>query len=718
EIGHQFAGNHTYNGTVCTTGNPSTAYEPGSGSTIQAYAGICGTDNLQANSDPIFSAASFDEMIAYVEDGSGAGCALSSAITNSSTSTTNTAPLVNAGSDYTVPNNTPLILTGSATDADGDGLTYLWEQRDLGPKVALGGIDNGLSPLFRVWDPSTSPTRYLPKLATVVSGAQDTAEIMPSLERAMKFRLTARDSEGGVNSDDIVINVTSSNSLYPPFSLSEPSAGNESLGSTATVRWNVAQTNIVPISTDTIDFYLSTDSGASFESTPFTSKPNNGYARVTFPSGILTSSARLMIRGQNNIFYDVSDSDFTLNSDATATPETTAPVLWSLVPADGGAKVYFGEGTATGGSVRLYEANCRGELLEPYSKSASIAEEISESQPEVASSLSIDTNGVVPNDGLSLDLNIAHSYRGDLKITLTSPAGTEVTIKDSDYDSDDDVILDAYIVGGFAGETVQGNWTLEITDTYPQADDGTWISWGLSGNGRSSQTVAGSRDQSPISLSGMNNGWEYECDLTAYDNSVSPARGSQTLSAGNITPAAIPNTYTVSPSAGSGGSLSPDIALPVASGSTVDFRLSPDSGYEIGSVSGTCGGTLDQSTYVTSAITSNCTVLASFSTLSPGTPTVDRTDYGDGEILLYVSAGSGGAPTGYMASCSDGSRIITGTSASSPVTVTGLSNDTAYTCTVTASNNSGTSNASAATAAITPGASSGLPIWLLYQATQ
>ena len=68
EIGHQFGGNHTYNGTVCTTGNPSTAYEPGSGSTIQAYAGICGSDNLQANSDPIFSAASFLEMIAYVED--------------------------------------------------------------------------------------------------------------------------------------------------------------------------------------------------------------------------------------------------------------------------------------------------------------------------------------------------------------------------------------------------------------------------------------------------------------------------------------------------------------------------------------------------------------------------------------------------------------------------------------------------------------------------
>ena len=95
-----------------------------------------------------------------------------------------------------------------------------------------------------------------------------------------------------------------------------------SLGSTATVRWNVANTNNAPVDVDMIEFYLSTDGGATFAATPFDSRANVGYARVTFPSGIQTSAARLMIRGENNIFYDVSNANFTLDSDAAATPET------------------------------------------------------------------------------------------------------------------------------------------------------------------------------------------------------------------------------------------------------------------------------------------------------------------------------------------------------------------------------------------------------------
>ena len=160
ELGHQFAAEHTWNGSTGGCGpqqrSANSAFEPGSGSSIMSYAGLCGSDNIADMVDALFHHQSFEQIITYTRDGVGASCGTSEA-------TGNTAPVVNAGSDYIVPKQTPLVIEGSATDPEQQTLLYSWEQRDLGPQAALSDPDDGQVPLFRMMDSAGSPLgTYLP----------------------------------------------------------------------------------------------------------------------------------------------------------------------------------------------------------------------------------------------------------------------------------------------------------------------------------------------------------------------------------------------------------------------------------------------------------------------------------------------------------------------------------------------------------------------------
>jgi hypothetical protein len=110
-------------------------------------------------------------------------------------------------------------------------------------------------------------------------------------------------------------------------------------------------------------------------------------------------------------------------------------------------------------------------------------------------------------------------------------------------------------------------------------------------------------------------------------------------------------------------------------------------------------------------------ILASVS--GPSQPIITNTDYGDGEIYLTVSDSGSSPITSYTATCTDGATEYTGTSSTSRITVSGLTNGVGYSCSVTATNAVGTSPASASSPPIVPEyIPTGLPIWLLYEAVK
>jgi hypothetical protein len=468
EMGHQFAGNHTFNGTVgsCTGGNRNagTSVEPGSGSSVMAYAGICSTDNLQPHSDAYWSQRSFDEITTYTSaaetnlteiqnavmtgyatnglqfqlryngnDSAAivrgtnfttagvqaaiqgiAGWPAGGTVTVSAlgdtaftltfggtlagvnvaplqlvnctggctgyvgeitkggsttkggttvTATGNTAPVVTvAGATYTIPVRTPFALTGSATDADNDVITYMWEQNDRGSATGTGLISNTKTngPLFRQFGTladvptassllynspgenivGTNPTRVFPDLPQILAnntnaetGVCPTASATPTTPQidcfseflptaayvgfagvnaspaSLNFRLTARDGKGGVSSANTQLILAAA---AGPFLVTSPNAAVTVDGtSTQTVSWAVAGTDVAPVSAANVKITLSTDGGLTFPYTLAASTANNGSKAVVLPN-LNSSTARVKVEAVGNVFFDVSNANFTI----------------------------------------------------------------------------------------------------------------------------------------------------------------------------------------------------------------------------------------------------------------------------------------------------------------------------------------------------------------------------------------------------------------------
>ena len=338
EMGHQFGGNHTFN---CESGSCSgnrsftAAYEPGSGITIMAYAGICGaSDNLASNSIPTFHVKSFDEIIIFSQTGGGNTCAVQ-------TPTGNNPPTISTQANYNIPYKTPFRLVGSGIDPDGDPLSYSWEEYDLGA-AGSWNAPKGTAPLFQPYNPVLTATRLCPRLnnilnAVVNGNIQSRGNWMPDTGRVVKFRLTARDNKaggGGVTNNDInaLVQVTAINTSSNGFRVTNPNTTgiNWPASSWQTITWAVGGSDANNINCANVNIWLSTDGGQTFPHLQAGQVPNSGsYSCVILNQQ--STQCRFMIEGDGNVFFDINDKNLTISA-VTAIAETELSKYVSVFP--------------------------------------------------------------------------------------------------------------------------------------------------------------------------------------------------------------------------------------------------------------------------------------------------------------------------------------------------------------------------------------------------
>ncbi len=305
ELGHQFGAEHTFNGNrEACSGNawgPS-AVEPGGGSTIMAYAGICGSQNIQSQSDVYFHAQSIDEISRFITS-DGDGCA-------QITDLINDGPIADAGQDYIIPISTPFVLSGVRSDSNEGAHTFNWEQMDTEFNIQPPLSTNSSGPLFRSNPPITSVDRFFPDLRFLARNLDNRWEVLPSVARELNFRFTVRDNNiggGCTGEDDMNIIV---NDQAGPFLVLVPNTNVSWIGGAKEIiTWDVANTSAGPINAAAVDILLSVDGGLSFTQTVLTNTPNTGAAEITVPN-IATNAARIMVRASENIFFDISDRNF------------------------------------------------------------------------------------------------------------------------------------------------------------------------------------------------------------------------------------------------------------------------------------------------------------------------------------------------------------------------------------------------------------------------
>ncbi len=309
EMGHQLRGAHTFNN--CNSGSAGNGHEPGSGSTILSYGGLCGGNNIATVRDDYYNIGTLQDMYNFLSNGAASDC-------GTVVETDNNYPEVEIPVEdgFYIPISTPFELTAVGNDPDGDDVMYTWEQYNLGPVSPLG-FPMGNAPSFRSFPPTQSLHRSFPKLLDLILNTPRREEVLATYSRDFNFRITARDNNeevGGTTWDEIAFKATEE---AGPLKVTFPDVVNSFEGGQfVEITWDVANTDKAPVNCQTVDVMLSTDGGFNFTDTLAKSTLNDGSHFVFFPD-TETNNAKIKVKASESIFFNMSLGNFQVNTATT-----------------------------------------------------------------------------------------------------------------------------------------------------------------------------------------------------------------------------------------------------------------------------------------------------------------------------------------------------------------------------------------------------------------
>ncbi|MEP1487957.1 MAG: reprolysin-like metallopeptidase [Algibacter sp.] len=457
EIGHQMGANHTW---AFESEGTSVQSEPGSGSTIMAYAGITDEDDIQLNSDPYFHYHSIKQVLDN----------LTTKTCQTTSSISNTPPETDAGLDYTIPLGTPYVLKGSATDENtNDVLTYCWEQIDNGiVNSANYSATRASGSLNRSLPPSVSPDRFIPNIKNVINGQLTESnpgigsswESVSTTARSLNWALTVRDrnpttilDNGQTSYDTMVISVDNTSG---PFVVTSQNISNVDWtpGDSESITWDVANTDSAPTNTSHVNILLSIDGGLTFPTTLITNTPNDGSQDINVPL-VSAPFCRIKIEAVDNIYYAINSEPFAINY----TIDTTCPST--------------------------------------YASASNLNVDITDGS-EATHTINVPDSGILSSVKVTID--VEHTYIDDLVIKITHPNGsTSSKVWNKNCSDENDLVISfedwadnvnctateagntyapAELLDIFNGLDMAGNWEISLTDL-GNGDIGVLNSWSL-----------------------------------------------------------------------------------------------------------------------------------------------------------------------------------------------------------------------------------------------